>query len=103
MQHRSQATGQTALAPNVAEDRLPQMVRRPMLGGAVANQRGSQPCGVKLFRAVRALAEVLAENLALLCAHAIVQQIFESLSRFVTRHGESSAFGAGTTTPDGVM
>jgi len=94
----TQAGGEPPLAAYLSQNRLAEIVGRAVVGGAVADERSNQAGRVQFFQTSMALAQVLAQSLTLCRTQAIVQEIFELLPGFVTRHGESLTSGAGDTT-----
>jgi hypothetical protein len=70
----------------LAQNRFAEMGWCPMIEGAGPDQRNDPLGSFELFRTAWAFVQMLAKSLALLRAQAIVDEIFESFARFVTRH-----------------
>jgi len=86
MQSPAEHTHETRFLSKLAQDRFAQMGWRSMIGGAGPDQRRDPLGSFELFRTAGAFVQMLAQSLALLRAQAIMEEIFESFARFVTRH-----------------
>jgi len=86
MKSPAEHTHETRFPSKLAQNRVAEMGWRSMIGGAGPDQRSDPLGSFELFRTAGAFVQMLVNGLALLRAQAIMEEIFESFARFVTRH-----------------